>query len=134
MDRLLDTHRPRLLLTLFCVLLWLPGFFTLPPGDRDESRFVQASKQMIETGDWVRIRNGVEERNRKPIGIHWMQASTAAAAQAVGVGATAVWPYRVPSALGGLLAVLGTLSIGQFLFNRRAGLLAAGAADACACR
>ena len=124
MDRLLDTRRPRLLLTLFCVLLWLPGFFTLPPGDRDESRFVQASKQMIETGDWVRIRNGAEERNRKPIGIHWLQAPVAAVAQAAGV--TAAWPYRVPSALAGWVAVLATFSLGQALFNRRAGLLAAG--------
>ncbi len=55
---LLDTRRPRALLLAFCLLVWLPGFFTLPPTDRDESRFAQASKQMIETGDYVRIMNG----------------------------------------------------------------------------
>ena len=70
---LLQTKRPRALLIAFCLLVWLPGLFTLPPTDRDESRFAQASKQMIETGDYVRIMNGDEPRNRKPIGIYWLQ-------------------------------------------------------------
>jgi 4-amino-4-deoxy-L-arabinose transferase-like glycosyltransferase len=127
MRHLLDTRRPRLLLTLFCLLLWTPGFFTLPPGDRDESRFVQASKQMIETGDYVRILNGAEARNRKPIGIHWLQVPFAAAAQGLGLATeNPVWPYRIPSALGGLCAVLATFWAGQRLVGQRAALLAAG--------
>ena len=127
MRHLLDTRRPRLLLTLFCLLLWTPGFFTLPPGDRDESRFVQASKQMIETGDYVRIQNGAEARNRKPIGIHWLQVPFAAAARGLGVATeNPVWPYRIPSALGGLCAVLATFWAGQRLVGQRAALLAAG--------
>lgn len=122
----LDTRRPRLLLALFCLVLWLPGFLTLPPGDRDESRFVQATKQMLETGDFVRIMNGEEPRNRKPIGIHWLQAPFAAAARAAGLAeANPVWPYRIPSALGGLVAVLATFSIGRALVGQRAALLGA---------
>lgn len=116
---------PRTLLALFCVLLWLPGFFTLPPGDRDESRFVQATHQMIETGDFIRIMNGTEARNRKPIGIHWLQVPFVEAAAAVGLAhENPVWPYRIPSLLGGLLAVLVTFSLGEALFGRQAGLLA----------
>ena len=127
MRHLLDTRRPRLLLTLFCLLLWTPGFFTLPPGDRDESRFVQASKQMIETGDYVRIQNGAEARNRKPIGIYWLQVPFAAAARGLGLATeNPVWPYRIPSALGGLCAVLATFWAGQHLVGQRAALLAAG--------
>ncbi len=123
----LDTRRPRLLLALFCLVLWLPGFLTLPPGDRDESRFAQATKQMLETGDFVRIMNGEEPRNRKPIGIHWLQAPFAAAARATGIAeANPVWPYRIPSALGGLVAVLATFSIGRALVGQRAALLGAG--------
>lgn len=118
-------RRPRLLLTLFCVLCWLPGFFTLPPGDRDESRFAQGTKQMIETGDYVRIMNGTEARNRKPIGIYWLQVPFVAAARAVGIAdANPIWPYRVPSLLGGWVAVLATFAVGDRLFGRRAGLLA----------
>lgn len=124
---LLDTRRPRLFLTLFCLLLWLPGFFTLPPTDRDESRFAQASKQMLETGDYVRIMNGTEPRNRKPIGIYWLQVPLAAAAHAVGVATqNPIWPYRLPSLLGGLGSVLAVFGFGQALVGRRAALLAAG--------
>ncbi len=126
MRHLLDTRRPRLLLTVFCLLLWTPGFFTLPPGDRDESRFAQASKQMIETGDYVRIQNGAEARNRKPIGIHWLQVPFAAAARGLGLATeNPVWPYRVPSALGGLCAVLATFWAGQRLVGQQAALLGA---------
>ena len=124
---LLDTRRPRLLLTLFCLVLWAPGFFTIPPGDRDESRFAQATKQMIETGDFVRIQNGLEARNRKPIGIHWLQVPFAAAARGLGVAReNPIWPYRIPSALGGLAAVLATFWVGERLVGRRAALLGAG--------
>ncbi len=126
MRHLLDTRRPRLLLTVFCLLLWTPGFFTLPPGDRDESRFAQASKQMIETGDYVRIQNGTEARNRKPIGIHWLQVPFAAAARGLGLAAeNPIWPYRIPSALGALCAVLATFWAGQRLVGQRAALLGA---------
>ena len=42
---------------LLCgLLLFLPGFFNIPPIDRDEARFAQATKQMVETGDFVDIR------------------------------------------------------------------------------
>lgn len=117
--------RPRLCLVLFCLICWLPGFFSLPPGDRDESRFAQATKQMLETGDFIRISNGGEARNRKPIGIHWLQLPFAAAARAAGV--EAIWPYRVPSLLGGLVAVLGTFELGLMLTGERRTALLAGA-------
>ncbi len=123
---LLDTRRPRVLLIAFCLMLWLPGLFTLPPTDRDESRFAQASKQMIETGDYVRIMNGDEPRNRKPIGIHWLQAPFAMAARAAGLATeNPIWPYRLPSVLGGLAAVLAVQAFGKRLVGRRAALLAA---------
>ncbi len=124
---LLQTKRPRALLMAFCLLVWLPGLFTLPPTDRDESRFAQASKQMIETGDYVRIMNGDEPRNRKPIGIYWLQVPFVAAARALHIAAAnPIWPYRLPSVAGGLLAVLATYEIGLAMGDRRAALLAAG--------
>ncbi|MBV9758486.1 MAG: glycosyltransferase family 39 protein, partial [Alphaproteobacteria bacterium] len=118
--------RPCRLLTALCLLLWLPGFFTIPPTDRDEARFAQATKQMLERGDFVRIRNGDEERNRKPVGIYWLQAPFAAAARAAGIAEeNPIWPYRVPSLLGGLLGVYATFGLGQRLVGRRAALLGA---------
>ncbi len=96
-------RRPRLILALFCLILWTPGIFSLPPLDRDESRFAQASKQMLETGDFVDIRFGPLPRYKKPVGIYWMQA---AATEIAGLGdRTQIWTYRLPSLLGAILAV-----------------------------
>ncbi len=126
----LQKRRPFFLLTFFCLALWLPGFFVLPPTDRDESRFAQATKQMNETGDYVRIMNGAVPRLRKPIGIYWLQAPFAAAA-GPGLG-NPIWPYRVPSLLGGIAAVLATFEAGLCLTaGRRQAMLAAGMLAAC---
>ncbi|MEE8621332.1 MAG: hypothetical protein V3T37_04705, partial [Syntrophobacteria bacterium] len=43
-------------LILLCLVLYLPGLTTLPPVDRDEARFVQATRQMLESKDFVQIR------------------------------------------------------------------------------
>jgi 4-amino-4-deoxy-L-arabinose transferase-like glycosyltransferase len=126
LDRLPETRRPGWRLALLCLLLWLPGFFSIPPGDRDESRFAQASRQMVETGDYVRIKLGEVERNKKPVGIHWAQATTVHALEAVGIPARGtIWAYRLPSLIGALLAVLATCYLGRALVGRRAAFLAA---------
>jgi 4-amino-4-deoxy-L-arabinose transferase-like glycosyltransferase len=119
----LGGSRPWILLTLLCAALYLPGLGPLPATDRDEARFMQASRHMLETGDLVRIRYMHEARNKKPAGIHWLQAAT------VGALSTAAsperWPYRLPSALGALAAVLLLFAAGERLFDRKTGFLAA---------
>src|SRR5215813_5861708 len=83
------SRRALLILVLLSVLAWLPGFFTLPPLDRDESRFAQATKQMLETGNFVDIRFGTEARYEKPVGIYWLQAASTAS---LGMGTRdAIW-------------------------------------------
>lgn len=126
LDRLPDTRRPAPWLVMLCLCLWLPGFFSIPAGDRDESRFAQASRQMIETGDYVRIKLGEVERNKKPVGIHWAQAASVHALEAVGLPArSAIWAYRLPSLLGALMAVLAVCYLGRPLVGRRAAFVAA---------
>src|SRR5690348_13559425 len=102
----LARQKPLAVLLLICVLVWLPGFFTLPPLDRDESRFAQASKQMLETGDFIDISLGGVPRYEKPVGIYWLQAVSTAA---FGSGTrNHIWTYRIPSLLGALAAVAAT--------------------------
>ena len=48
--------RATLFLVLCGLVFFLPGFFNIPAIDRDEARFAQATKQMVETGDFVDIR------------------------------------------------------------------------------
>ncbi len=119
----LSGYRPWLALILLCAALYLPGLGPLPATDRDESRFMQASRQMIETGDLVRIRYMHEARNKKPAGIHWMQA--AAVSTVSDAAAPARWPYRLPSALGALAGVLLLFAAGQRLFDRKTAFVAA---------
>ena len=109
-------------LTAICALLYLPGLATLPPIDRDEARFIQATKQMIESGDYINIRMQDELRTKKPVGIHWVQA--ASVQTLAGGDVSQVWAYRVPSALGAWIAVLVTAAMGARLVGVRAGLAA----------
>ncbi len=104
-SRLLDALARRPLATLFllCFIAWVPGFFTLPPLDRDESRFAQASKQMVETGNYVDIRYSVGPRYKKPVGIYWMQAASTLAFSKPPYNE--IWTYRLPSLIGGFIAV-----------------------------
>ena len=97
-------------LTLCGLLFFLPGFFTIPPIDRDEARFAQATKQMVETGDFVDIRFQDDVRYKKPVGVYWLQAATVQTASALGLprAQVRIWLYRVPSLIGAIGAVLLT--------------------------
>lgn len=61
------------LLLLVCLCLFLPGFADLPLTDRDEARFAQASRQMMDSGDYVNITFQEQARHKKPVGIYWLQ-------------------------------------------------------------
>lgn len=115
-------RRPVPVLLLLCLLAWLPGLFALPPLDRDESRFAQASKQMIESGNYVDIRFSTVPRYNKPVGIYWAQA---VATRTFGHPPyNQIWTYRLPSLLGGILAVLLTYWSANAFASREAALLA----------
>ncbi|HJU16033.1 MAG TPA: glycosyltransferase family 39 protein, partial [Stellaceae bacterium] len=116
--------RPFALLALLCLLLYAPGLAAIPPLDRDEARFAQATRQMLESGDFIRIRFQDHARNKKPAGIYWLQAASVSLFSTA--ESPAIWPYRLPSALAAALAALLVLALGRALFadGRRAGLLA----------
>lgn len=96
--------RPFALLALLGLLLWLPGIVSLPALDRDESRFAQSSRQMVESRDLVDIRFGQVPRYKKPIGIYWLQAAATAIAAPLTHYDDRIWTYRLPSLLGAIAA------------------------------
>jgi 4-amino-4-deoxy-L-arabinose transferase-like glycosyltransferase len=116
------------LLAVLCLMLWLPGILTLPALDRDESRFAQSSRQMLESGNFVDIRFAQVPRYKKPAGIYWMQAASTAIAGHVENLAdgddTKIWTYRLPSLIGGIVAVWLTYWLGS-AFAADVGLVAA---------
>ena len=129
LDYLAEGRRPWLLLLLLSLALYLPGLASLPPVDRDEARYIQATRQMLETGDFLRIRYQDEARNKKPAGVYWLQAAAVAAFSKA--GATTVWPYRLVSLLGATVAVLLAFLFGQQIFDRRTALVGAGLLAGC---
>jgi 4-amino-4-deoxy-L-arabinose transferase-like glycosyltransferase len=115
-----------LVLVIVALLAFLPGFFRIPPVDRDEARFAQATKQMIETGDYVDIRFQHEVRYKKPVGIYWLQAVVVKTALVLGVpdALTKIWLYRLPSLMGAVGGVLLTYWTALAFVSRRAAVLA----------
>jgi 4-amino-4-deoxy-L-arabinose transferase-like glycosyltransferase len=115
------------LLAALCLMLWLPGVLSLPALDRDESRFAQSSRQMLDSGNFIDIRFGNVPRYKKPVGIYWAQAGATAVAghiQNIEGDHSHIWTYRLPSLFGGIAAVWLTFWLGS-AFSAEAGLLAA---------
>ena len=115
--------RPAIFVALFALVMFLPGFFSLPPIDRDETRFAQASRQMVESGDYIDIRLGEGTRYKKPVGIHWLQA---AAVTLVGEDhAREIWVYRLPSLAMAVASCVLTYLIALSLVGAQGALVAA---------
>ena len=119
---------PALLLLPLCAALYLPGLRALPAVDRDEARYVQATREMIAAGPPIVPRLQGAPRLAKPIGIYWLQAG----ALALNRGGDALAAQRLPSLAGALLAVLGTFAIGRRWFAAPVAWLGAGALAASA--
>ena len=100
---------------------------TIPPIDRDEPRYAQASRQMTETGDYVQIRFMEQARNKKPIGIYWLQAGLANLTGRQDV----IWPYRLASLLGSTLSVLALFGFARKFLPQKTAFFAAAFLAAC---
>jgi 4-amino-4-deoxy-L-arabinose transferase-like glycosyltransferase len=125
------SHRWRdlVFLTLIGLISFLPGLSSIPPIDRDEARYVQATVQMVETGDLIDIRFQEDARHKKPAGAYWAQlGSLFATGQLDDVkrGERAIWAHRLPSVLGALIAAWATYLCGAAMFGRRSALIGAG--------
>lgn len=116
--------RGPLFAALVALIAGLPGLPAMPPLDRDESRFAQATAQMLETDDLVVIRFQDQPRFKKPIGIHWLQAASVSVFSAP--EDRGIWAYRLPSLLGAMLAAAACAWGAAALLGPRTGLLAGG--------
>ena len=118
--------RAAAILIVAAALAFLPGLFQIQPVDRDEARFAQATKQMIESGDFVDIRFQDETRYKKPVGIYWLQAATVSLGSSLGIprAHALIALYRIPSLLGAIGTVLLTYWAALAFVSRRAAVLA----------
>lgn len=126
-------------IVLLCLVVYLPGFFSLPVGDREEARVAQASRQMYESvslpaGQRDAKRHGgglmiptIQDHPRlnAPPLIHWAQASSAAILSRGNVYRDDIWMYRLPSLIAAIAVVALTRRLGTLMFDSGAGRLAA---------
>jgi 4-amino-4-deoxy-L-arabinose transferase-like glycosyltransferase len=127
LDFVAASHARSIAFLAVCGLLFfLPGFFNIPPIDRDETRFAQATKQMVETGDFVDIRFQDDVRYKKPVGIYWLQSAVVETASKLGLprAQVRIWLYRVPSLIGAVGAMLMTYWTALGFVTRRGAVLA----------
>ena len=108
-------------LTLFILI---PGLKTLPTTDRDEAYFVQATRQMLQTGNYFQIRFQEQTRFQKPPGINWLQALSVSLISEP--SSSQIWAYRLPSLLGGLFSVLLLYYFSKRYVDNKTAILASG--------
>ncbi|MBX9746435.1 MAG: glycosyltransferase family 39 protein, partial [Hyphomonadaceae bacterium] len=118
-DQFARGWRGYVLIALIALLSAQFGAGRVQAMDADEARFAQATRQMVETGDYVNIRIQETERNRKPVGVHWLQATAVHLLEPITERTNAIWAYRLPSTLGLMLAALATLWAGTTLLGQR---------------
>lgn len=124
---------------LLCVGVYLPGLGAVEPVDRDECRFAQASRQMLESQTLPKERQdpvmhggglaipmyGNALRLNKPPLTYWLQSVSVAVLSGGHPESDAIWMYRIPSVLAATCSVLALWRIGIRLFDPRVGLLGA---------
>ena len=86
---------------ILTLIFILPGLSSIPPLDRDEARFSQASKQMLEDKNYVVIKFQEELRSKKPIGIYWLQIASASI-----FGKDNIISYRVPNIFSIIILII----------------------------
>ena len=109
-------------LLLFALVCFFPGQTSIPAVDRDEARYVQATTQMLETGDFIDIRLHDQPRHYQPAGIYWLQALSVSLIG--GALPAPIWVHRLPSLIAACLVVLLAYWAAQPLGDRRIAIIA----------
>lgn len=120
-------HWRSLIFLVICTAVFLlPGFLAIPPFDREEARFAQTTRQMIEGGDYADPRFQHERLGGEHLAVYWLQAAVVSSAMELGLprAQVRIWLYRVPSLIGAFGAVLMTYWAALAFIGRRDALLA----------
>jgi 4-amino-4-deoxy-L-arabinose transferase-like glycosyltransferase len=122
LDRLTAGWRGPALAAFVALLASLPGLIAMPPLDRTEARFAQATAQMLESGDWTESRFQDRATHEFSPAVHWLQGLSVATASSQ--EARAIWAYRIPSLLGAMLAAAGCVIGARRFWGDRRGVAA----------
>ena len=115
-----------LILLLFLSLIL--NFSTInhyPVLDRDEARYAQSTKQMLESKNYKSIKFQEDLRSKKPIGIYWLQAvsvnifSLKALDEDTLRKYNKIWKYRFISCLFSLFSCIALYLIASKVFSKK---------------
>ncbi len=98
-------------LLLLAALTFAAGLGRQALSDGDEGYYAEASREMVESGDWLTPRFNYEDRWQKPVLYYWVTAAVFA------VAGPSEWGARALSAVSGVLLVLLTYGMGRRLLN-----------------
>jgi 4-amino-4-deoxy-L-arabinose transferase-like glycosyltransferase len=90
-------NRPALTLLILCFLTFFLGLGRQAITDSDEGYYAEASREMVESGDWLTPRFNYENRFEKPVLYYWL---TAAAYRVTGPDETAARFWAAMSGAG----------------------------------
>jgi len=107
----------KFLITVIAAILFLPFLGDVHLFDWDEINFAEASREMIETGDYLRVHIDYEPFYEKPPLFFWFQVLSM---KIFGVNEFAA---RFPNAIFGIVALLILYAFGRKLFDKSFGLL-----------
>ena len=123
-------YKELILLIFLSLIINFSTINTYPVLDRDEARYAQSTKQMLETGNYKSIKFQEELRSKKPVGIYWLQAITVNILSQEILGANShkqynkIWKYRFISCLFSFLSCLALYLIASKVFNKNIAFLA----------
>src|SRR6267143_3940913 len=107
------------LLFLGCLLFHVVGTWSIPLIDRDEPRFAEASREMIERGDYIVPHFNNQLRLDKPPLAYWAQVAS------YGIFGQNDFAARFPSAVAAALVALSILAWGKRMAGNEVGWWAA---------
>ncbi len=108
-----------LVISIFWLLIYLPGIFSPALLDDADSIHAEAAREMLVRHDWTTLYiNGLRYLEKAPLP-YWTMAATY---KVLGVSE---WTARLPLALGVLATLLATYAIGRRNLGERAGFWAA---------
>ncbi len=104
---------PLVTLVLLSLLTFALGLGRQAITDGDEGYYAEASREMVESGDWLTPHFNYADRWQKPILYYWASAATFA------VAGVSEWGARGFAAASGIALVLLTYAIGLRLLTRK---------------
>ena len=118
-------YKELILLIFLSLILNFSTINSYPVLDRDEARYAQSTKQMIETGNYKTIKFQNTLRSKKPVGIYWLQAFTVNVfSQEVfnedsDTKYNKIWKYRFVSSLFSFFSCLALYLLASKVFNKK---------------